>query len=70
MREYELRAAVTLGGFLILAGITMVGVSSMASFGFVDLIAFENQEYRTLSLWILLAVGIFDLLSGILFRRK
>lgn len=70
MREYELRATVTLGGFLILAGITMIGVSSMASFGFVDLIAFENQEYRTLSLWILLAVGIFDLLSGILFRRK
>jgi len=70
MHENELRFAVALGGFLILIGFVMVGVSAMVSFGFVDLAAFDNQEHRTLSLWILLVVGIFDLLSGILLRRK
>lgn len=70
MREYRLRFAVSLGGFLILMGIIMVGVFVIVFFGFVDLSALENQEYRMLSLWILLVVGVFDLLSGIIFRRK
>lgn len=70
MREYRLRFAVTLGGFLIFIGIIMVGVFAMVSFGFVDVSALENQEYRMLSLWILLVVGVFDLVSGIILRRK
>ncbi len=70
MREYILRFAVTLGGFLILMGIIMVSIFAMVFFGFVDLSALENQEYRMLSLWILLVVGVFDLLSGIIFRCK
>ncbi|MFB0514739.1 MAG: hypothetical protein ACETVQ_04095 [Candidatus Bathyarchaeia archaeon] len=70
MREYRLRFAVSLGGFLIFIGIIMVGVFAMVFFEFVDLSALENQEYRMLSLWILLVVGVFDLLSGIILRRK
>ncbi len=70
MRENRLRFAVSLGGFLILMGIIMVGVFAMVFFGFVDLSALENQEYRMLSLWILLVVGVFDLVSGIILRRK
>ncbi len=70
MREYRLRFAVALGGFLIFIGIIMVGVFAMVFFEFVDLSALENQEYRMLSLWILLVVGVFDLLSGIILRPK
>lgn len=70
MREHELRFAVALGGFLILMGIIMVGVFAIVFFGFADVDALENQEYRMLSLLILLVVGVFDLLSGIILRRK
>ncbi len=70
MREHRLRFAVALGGFLVFMGITMVGVFTMVFFGFVDFSAIENTEYRMLSLWILLMVGVFDLLSGIILKRK
>jgi len=70
MREHRVRFAVALGGFLIFMGIIMVGVFAMVFFGFVDVSALEYQEYRMLSLWVLLMVGVFDLLSGILLRRK
>ena len=70
MREYRLRFAVALGGFLIFMGIIMVGVFAMVFFGFVDVSALENQEYRMLSLLVLLGVGVFDLVSGIILRRK
>lgn len=70
MREYRLRFAVALGGFLIFMGIIMIGVFVMIFFGFVDVSALENQQYRMLSLWVLLVVGVFDLVSGIILRRK
>lgn len=70
MREHRLRFAVALGGFLIFMGITMVSVFTIVFFGFVDVSAIENGEYRMLSLWILLMVGVFDLLSGIILKRS
>lgn len=70
MHEYKLRFAVALGGFLIFMGIIMVGVFAMVFFGRVDVSALENQEYRMLSLWVLLVVGVFNLVSGIILRRR
>ncbi len=70
MHKHRLRFAVAMGGFLILMGITMVGVFAMVFFGFVDVSVLENQEYRSLSLWVLLVVGVLDLLSGIILRHK
>jgi hypothetical protein len=70
MREYRLRFAVALGGFLIFIGMIMVGVFVMVFFGFVDISALENQEYRMISIWVLLLVAVFDLVSGIILRRK
>jgi hypothetical protein len=71
MSEHELRFAVALGGFLILIGIIMIGVFAIISFGFIeDVGVLENPDYRVLSLWILLVVGVFDLVSGIMLRRK
>lgn len=70
MHEYRLRFAVALGGFLIFIGIIMVGIFVTIFFGFADISALENQEYHMLSLLILLVVGVFDLVSGIILRRK
>jgi len=70
MHEHRLRFAVALGGFLIFMGIIMVGVFVTVFFGFVDISAIENQEYRMISLWVLLLVAVFDLVSGIILWRK
>jgi hypothetical protein len=70
MREFILRFVVALGGFLIFMGIIMVGVFVIVFLGHVDFSVLENQGYRKLSLWVLLMIGVFDLLSGIILRRK
>lgn len=70
MHEYKLKLAVALGGLLIFIGIIMIGVFALVFFGFVDVSALERREYRTLFLGILLGVGVLDLLSGIILRRK
>ncbi len=71
MRKYRLRIAVTLGGFLILMGIIMVGAAIIFFNSEEVSSALETQtQYRVLSLWILLAVGVLDLASGIILRRK
>jgi hypothetical protein len=70
MHEYKLKFAVALGGFLIFIGIIMIGLFVMVFFGFVDVGVLQRREYRTLSLWVLLGVGILDLLSGVLLRHR
>ncbi len=70
MRENIVRLAVALGGFLIFAGIIMVGVFALVFLDVVDVIALENQEYPISPLWILVVVGVFDLAAGIILRRK
>lgn len=70
MRKHILRFAVALGGFLIFAGILMIGVFATVFFGFVEVSALENHEYHILSLWMLLVVGVLDLVSGIILRHK
>ena len=70
MHKYKLRFTVALGGFLIFIGIIMVGVFALIFFGFIDVSVLENQEYHALSLLVLLVVGVFDLISGIMLRRK
>lgn len=64
------RFAVALGGFLIFVGIMMIGVFVLAFFGFVDVSMLESDQIRMLSLGALLAIGVFDLVSGIIIRRR
>jgi len=64
------RFAVALGGFLILVGIILIGVFVMVFFGFVDAGILESEKFRMLSLWTLLAIGLLDLVSGIILRRR
>ena len=64
------RFAVALGGFLIFVGIMMIGVFVLVFFGFVDVGILESEKIRMLFLWVLLAIGLLDLVSGIILRRR
>lgn len=65
------KVAVAIGGFLIFVGIIMAGVAALALSGVVDIGVFERSEvYRILFLGVLLVIGILDLVSGIMLRRR
>ena len=64
------RFAVALGGFLIFVGIMMIGAFVLTFFGFVDVSMLESDQIRMLSLGALLAIGVLDLVSGIIIRRR
>ena len=68
------KAAVAIGGFLIFVGIIMIGVFALILSGVVDVSIFERilgiDAYRILFLGVLLVIGIFDFVSGIMLRRR
>ena len=64
------RFAVALGGFLMFVGIMLIGVFVMVFFGLVDVGILESENIRMISLWTLLAIGLLDLVSGIILRRR
>lgn len=68
------KVAVAIGGFLIFVGIIMAGLVALALSGVVDIGLFErisgNDAYRILFLGALLVIGILDLVSGIMLRRR
>jgi len=61
--------AVAIGGFLILVGITMIGVFALVFSGVVDLSVLK-KENRMLFLWVLLVIGVLDVVSGIILRHR
>jgi hypothetical protein len=64
------RIAVALGGFLIFVGIIVVGVFIISFLGVVDLRIIETENLQGLFLGLLLAIGLVDLVAGILLWRK
>ncbi len=70
MREHILKFAVALGGFLIFIGIIMVGVALILFNAENVVTALDAAKYRMLALGILFAIGVLDLVSGIILRRK
>jgi len=67
------KVAVAIGGFLIFVGIIMTGMFALALSGVMDVGIFEkisgSEAYRMLFLGVLLVIGIFDFVSGIILRR-
>lgn len=61
-----------LGGLVIFLGIVLIGVFVLAKLNMVDLNAFTGAENRMLFFWMLLAVGLLDLASGVIlaYRRR
>jgi hypothetical protein len=64
------RFAVALGGFLIFAGIIVVGLFLIGFFGMVDLSILESENLQNLPLLLLLAIGLVDLVAGIILWRR
>jgi len=64
------RVAVALGGFLIFVGIMMIGIFVLVFFSVVNPSMFESDQIRMLSLGAMLAIGVLDLVSGIIIRRR
>ncbi len=64
------RFAVALGGFLIFVGIIVVGVFLIGFFGMVDLSILETENFQNLPLLLLLAIGLADLVAGIILWRR
>ncbi len=63
------KVAVAMGGFLIFVGITIIGVFALVFSGVVD-INLLKKEYRMLFLWVLLVIGVLDVVSGIILRHR
>jgi len=64
------RFAVALGGFLIFVGIIVIGVFLIGFLGVVDFSIIDSETFQSLSLRLLLAIGLVDLLAGIILWRR
>jgi hypothetical protein len=64
------RFAVALGGFLIFVGIIVLGVFIIGFLGVVDFSIIETENLQGLFLGLLLAIGLVDLVAGILLWRR
>jgi hypothetical protein len=64
------RFAVALGGFLIFAGIIVIGIFLIGFLGMVDLSILESENLQSLSFLLLLAIGLIDLVAGIILWRR
>ncbi|MGD9130520.1 MAG: hypothetical protein PVH73_02975 [Candidatus Bathyarchaeota archaeon] len=70
VRKWFSRFAVALGGFLIFVGIIVVGVFLIGFFDIVDLSILETENLQNLALLLLLAIGLTDLVAGIILWRR
>jgi hypothetical protein len=70
VRKWFSRFAVALGGFLIFVGIIVVGVFLIGFFGVADFSILETENLQNLPLLLLLAIGLADLVAGILLWRR
>jgi len=57
------------GGFLILAGIVVLGVSALALFGFLDVGLLLEQKYLLAFGCVMTGVGLLDLFSAAIISR-
>jgi len=62
--------AVALGGFLIFVGIIVVGVFIIGFLGVVDFSIIETENLQGIFLGLLLAIGLVDLVAGIVLWRR
>ena len=63
------KVAVAIGGFLVFVGITIIGVFALVLSEVVD-VSVLRKEYRILLLWVLLVIGVLDVVSGIILRHR
>ena len=64
------RFAVALGGFLIFVGMIVTAVFVISFLGVVDFNIIETENLQNLSLWMLLVIGLLDLVAGFILWRR
>ena len=64
------RFAVALGGFLTFVGIIVIGVFLIGFFAIVDISIIESENLQSLFLGLLLAIGLVNLVAGIILWRR
>ena len=60
------KVAVAMGGFIIVLGLITLGISALAFFGIFNTDLFLLEEPQILLIWLLLFLGVIDIISGIL----
>jgi len=70
VKKWFSRFAVALGGFLIFVGIIVIGVFLIGFLGMVDLSILETETLQNLPLLLLLAIGLADLVAGVILWRR
>jgi hypothetical protein len=70
VRKLFSRFAVALGGFLIFVGIVVISVFLIGFLGVVDFSIIDSETFYSLSLLLLLAIGLVDLVAGIILWRR
>jgi hypothetical protein len=70
IRKWFSRFAVALGGFLIFVGIIVIGVFLIDYFSMIDLNILETENLQNLPFFMLLAIGLVDLIAGIILWRR
>ena len=70
IRKWFSRFAVALGGFLIFVGIIVIGAFLIGYFDLIDLSSLESKNIQSLSLLTLLAIGLVDLVAGVILWRR
>jgi hypothetical protein len=64
------RFAVALGGFLIFVGIIVIGVFLIGFFDMADLSILESESLHNLPFLLLSAIGLADLVAGVILWRR
>jgi hypothetical protein len=64
------RLAVAIGGFLIMMGLILLGAVVLTLLNVIDVTAFMNETYSLMFMLALLAVGILNLLAGVILSRR
>jgi hypothetical protein len=70
VRKLFSRFAVALGGFLIFVGIIVIGVFLIGFLGVVDFSIIDSETFYSLSLLLLLTIGLVDLVAGIILWQR
>ena len=70
MKNWFSRFAVALGGFLIFVGILVMAFVIVLCFCEVDFSLPETEGFQSLVLSLLLVIGLFDLLAGVILWRR
>jgi len=64
------KVAAAIGGFLIMMGMILMGIFALLLFDILDVTMFMGSEYQVLFTLVLLAIGVCDLVSGIILALR